>query len=64
MTPRPGGKNVYNVTLTFGAAPCALAGQSGSGIAIASPITGGRTQLVVAAIDSTKQYGAVAFGTR
>jgi len=64
VTPRPNGKNVFNVTVNFGGAPCALAGQSGSGIAVAYEVGGGRTQLVIAAVDSTKQYGAVAFGTR
>lgn len=64
ITPRPSGKNVFNVTMTFGGAPCALPEQSASGIAVASTGTGGRTQLAVAAIDSTKQYGAVALGTR
>jgi len=64
MAPRPSGKNVFNVTLTFGGAPCALPGQSASGIALASPIAGGHTQLQVVAVDSSKQYGAAVAGTR
>lgn len=34
ITPRASGKNVFNVSLTFGSAPCVLPGQSASGIAI------------------------------
>jgi len=64
ITPRASGKNVFNVGITFGAAPCALAGQSGTGIALAYPITGGLTQLLVAATDSTRTYGSAVFGTR
>jgi hypothetical protein len=64
VTPRASGKNVFNVSLTFGAAPCALSGQSGTGIAIAYPLTGGLTQLLIAATDSTRTYGAGVFGTR
>lgn len=64
VAPRASGKNVFNVSLTFGAAPCALPGQSGSGIAIAYPITGGKTQLVVAASNTTRSNGTAIFGTR
>ena len=64
ITPRASGKNVFNVGITFGAAPCALAGQSGTGIALAYPITGGLTQLLVAATDTSRTYGAAVFGTR
>lgn len=64
IVPRASGKNVFNVTLTFGAAPCALAGQSATGIAVLSPLASGRTQLLVTAIDSTRTYGTAAIGTR
>lgn len=64
MTPRATGKNVFDVSLTFGAAPCALAGQSGSGIAVAYALTGGRTQLLVAASNATRTNGTAVVGTR
>lgn len=57
VTPRSSGKNVFNVAMTFGAAPCALSGQGGSGIALAYPLANGKTQLIVAATDSTRTYG-------
>jgi hypothetical protein len=49
--------------MTFGAAPCALANQTATGIAVAAP-EGGSTQLLVAAVDGTRTYGAAAVGTR
>lgn len=64
VTPRPSGKNVFNVGLTFGAAPCGLPGQSASGIALAYPLTNGKTQLLITATDSIRTNGAVVFGTR
>lgn len=64
FAPRTSGKNVFNVTMTFGAAPCALPNQLATGIALAYPITGGKTQLLIAAVDSTRTYGAAALGTR
>ena len=64
ITPRASGKNVFNVAMTFGAAPCALAGQSATGIALAYPIANGKTELLVAAVDGTHSYGAAVFGSR
>lgn len=63
-TPRPSGKNVFNVALRFGASPCALSGQAAAGIALAYPLSSGKTQLLVAVTDSTHTYGAAVFGTR
>jgi hypothetical protein len=42
LKPRASGKNVFDVALTFGAAPCLLAGQSTSGIALEYPVGGGK----------------------
>jgi len=64
-TPRPTGKNVFNVSVTFGAAPCALPGQTATGIAITYPIVNtALNQLIVAVQDSTKQYGIMFFAQR
>jgi hypothetical protein len=64
-TPRASGKNIFNVSITFGAAPCALAGQTATGIAIDYAITGtNQTQLIVAVQDSTKQYGSMFFARK
>jgi hypothetical protein len=65
VTPRPSGKNVFNVTLSFGPAPCALSGQTATGIAVAYPLpSGGLTQLIVGVTDSARTLGVAAFGTR
>jgi hypothetical protein len=64
IAPRASGKNVFNISMTFGGAPCGLAGQSGSGIALSYPLANGQTQLIVASTDSTRTYGSVAFGNR
>lgn len=64
VAPRASGKNVFTVSLTFGGAPCALAGQTATGIAVAYPLSSGLTQLLVSVVDSTRTYGTTAFGTR
>jgi hypothetical protein len=64
ITPRPSGKNLFNVDLTFGAAPCLLAGQAASGIAVAYPLASGQTQLIFAGTDSGRSAGTAAFGVR
>jgi hypothetical protein len=33
-------------------------------MAVAYPLSNGQTQLVVAAVDASRSYGAAAFGTR
>lgn len=64
ITPRASGKNVFDTKMTFGPAPCGLAGQTASGIALSYPLASGKTQLVLAQVDSTRTYGSAAFGTR
>lgn len=64
VTPRASGKNVFNTSLTFGAAPCALPNQVATGIAVAYPLASGRTQLIVAVTDSARTVGAAVVGSR
>ena len=64
ITPRASGKNVFDITVTFGPAPCALPNQSASGIGAAYPITGGQTQLLVALQNAGRTVGTAAFGVR
>ncbi|MGM9487663.1 hypothetical protein [Ideonella sp. YS5] len=63
---RPSGKNVFNVTLAAGPAPCEAPGATSSGIAIYSPIEGSAShQLIVGTVDSNAAYiGTLAVGTR
>lgn len=63
--PRASGKNVFDINVTFGAAPCVLAGQTASGIALAYPIAGGaQTQLLVALQNAARLAGNAAHGVR
>ncbi|MFM2348626.1 MAG: hypothetical protein RL654_3379 [Pseudomonadota bacterium] len=64
VVPRPSGKNVFNVSLIFGAAPCAWPGQTASGIAVAYPVGTGQTQLLVAVTDSSRTVGTALVGVR
>lgn len=62
---RPSGKNVFDASVTFDLANCGvLAGQTASGIALAYPIGGGQSQLLVALENGTRLFGNAAFGVR
>jgi hypothetical protein len=63
IAPRASGKNVYNVSLTFGAT-CPVPNTAMTGIALALPIVGGKTELLLMAMDSTRGFGYGATGTR
>lgn len=64
--PRASGKNVFNVSITFGnSRACPLPGQTVTGIGITYPITAtSQSQLVVAVTDSARTLGTAAFGIR
>ena len=65
LTPRASGKNVFNTSVTFGAAPCVLAGQTATGIGLTYLLAGGATrQLLIAGVDATRTTGTALFGTR
>jgi hypothetical protein len=54
-----GNKQLYDVNISFGPAPCVLAGQTAKGVAI-----GDQSNLIVMLVDNTKQYGLLTVGTR
>lgn len=64
IAPRPSGKNVFNVSLNFGPAPCALPGQSFSGVGIAFVLPGGRPELLLSATNPTRTYAVGLAGAR
>jgi hypothetical protein len=64
FAPRASGKNVFDVSMTFGGAPCTLAGQSIKGIAISYLLTNGQRQLIVAGLDTGRTNSAAFFGVR
>lgn len=63
FTPRDSGKNVFNVTITNGAAPCLDVGLISNGIAFVSP-AGAQVQLTLATLSADRQKGAVVSGLR
>lgn len=64
ITPRPSGKNVFNIAGTFGPAPCALPNQAYTGIAISYPLATGQTQFIGAAVDNARTYGTAMVGIK
>jgi hypothetical protein len=64
VAPRASGKNVFDVALTFGGAPCLLPGVAMTGVAVAYPMANGRTQLLAAAHDAARTAGFLAAGVR
>lgn len=64
-TPRASGKNVFNVTLTFGASPCLLPNVSGSGVALAARAAGGNpAALIVMATTNDRSAAAIYLALR
>lgn len=64
ISAHPSGKNVFNVSLSFGPAPCILANQGATGIALTYPLQSGKRQLIVAGFDATRTNGTAIFGVR
>jgi hypothetical protein len=64
VTPRPSGKNVFNVSVTFGNAPCALPNQTATGVAIDYIATNGLRQLLVAVQNASKANGTMFIAQR
>lgn len=64
ITPRPSGKNVFNVTLNVGTLGCRMPGATATGIAVAYPLSTGQTQLIAAVMNETRTEGIVVFGIR
>lgn len=62
--PRASGKNVFDVAMTFGPAPCVLAGQTLTGIGIDFMLNNGKRQLLIAGLDATRSNSAAFFGAR
>ncbi|HEY4653775.1 MAG TPA: hypothetical protein VIH22_04650 [Cyclobacteriaceae bacterium] len=65
ISPRPSGKNVFDITLTYGAAPCALPNLSISGIAVSYMLSDGiRREFIMSGTDSSRANGYAASGWR
>lgn len=65
ISPRPSGKNVFDITLTYGGAPCALPNLSISGIAVSYMLSDGITrEFIMSGTDSSRAIGYAASGWR
>lgn len=62
--PRASGKNVLDVSVTFGAAPCDSPGLTIKGIGVTSLLTGGKRQLLIAVTNTDRTAGTVVFAQR
>ncbi len=62
--PRASGKNVFDATVTFGAAPCAAPGVTGTGIGVAAPLANGRSQLLLALTNAGRTNAVVVFSQK
>lgn len=63
IKPRASGKNVFDVELTFGAAPCKLNGQSVEGVAIVETQSGGSKLLILGGVNAGRTAGTVLTGS-
>lgn len=64
IAPRASGRNVFDVTIRFGASPCALADQTASGHAVSYLLSNGKRQLLVAGSDASRSVATVLAGMR
>jgi hypothetical protein len=65
IEPRASGKNVFDVSVTSGGAPCAAPGTTSTGIAVTYLLPGSTArQLVVAGVNAARTAGNAFFGVR
>lgn len=65
ISPRVSGKNVFDITLTYGAAPCAVPNLSISGVAVSYMLSDGvRREFIMSGTDSGRANGYAASGWR
>jgi hypothetical protein len=64
VTPDSSGKNFFDVSITYGGAPCTFPNQSGSGIAVDYLLSDGVTRQLIAAATLGSSTGTVFFAQR
>ncbi|MFL6577774.1 MAG: hypothetical protein ACJ8MR_14230, partial [Povalibacter sp.] len=65
LHPRGSGKNVFDLSVTFGASPCAMANETATGIAVAYPLTTtGQMQLIAAVVSQSRDKGMAFFAVQ
>lgn len=63
-TPRPSGKNVFNISVTFGPTPCLLPNGTASGVAVITHPTATSSELSVLVTTAARDNAAAFFGSR
>lgn len=64
ITPRSSGKNVFDVSVVFGTSPCAVPGDTASGVAISYVIGSGKRQLIAAFQNPARTRAGVLYAQR
>lgn len=64
LTPRASGKNVYDIALTVGPAPCSAPGSNQRGVGIALPLAGGKVQFITVTVDADRKAWTYTSGVR
>lgn len=64
LSPRASGVNVFDVTITYGAAPCDFPATSFTGAAISLNLAGGTQELLLTAVNAGRTRGVALIGTR
>ena len=64
IVPRPSLKNVFNVSLQLGPAPCGSPGEIASGVVVAYPLADGQMEILLAFVNSTRTWGWALSGRR
>lgn len=64
VAPRASGKNVLDVSVTVGPAPCPSAGERYVGIGVTSVLPNGKRQLILAGTNTARTGGTVLFAQR
>lgn len=64
IAPRSSGKNVFDISLTFGASPCGLPSTTVSGIAVSYLLANSQRQLIAAVTTADRTHGSAFFATR
>lgn len=64
LNPRASGKNIFDLALIFGAAPCPLVGQTANGIAVEYPLSNGSRQLFIAGTNAARTNATALLGVR
>ena len=62
--PRASGKNVLDVSITFGPAPCTVPGLTGKGVGVTSLLSSGKRQFLMAVTTTDRTAGTVVFAQR